>query len=125
MTGNRNYFQKRSMGFKYAFNGIWQVLKNEPNFRIHFFAAITVILIGLFFSISNYEWLVICLAIGSVLCAEIFNSAIEKIVDLIHPEPNKKAGIIKDISAGAVLVIAITAAVIGLLVFIPKLIDLL
>ena len=124
MTKKEYYFRERIRSFKYAFNGIWQVIRHEANFRIHLFAALLVILLGLYVNISANEWLVIILTIGGVMTTELINSAIENLVDIVHPEHHKKAGLIKDISAGAVLIMAIVAAVIGFVIFIPKLIDL-
>lgn len=125
MTRKENYFRKRKMSFNYAFKGIWQAIKKEANFRIHIMAAIFVVLLGLFFQISTFEWLVIILTIGCVMGAELFNSAIENMIDISHPEKNKKAGQVKDLAAGAVLVTAITAAIIGLIIFVPKILILL
>ncbi len=108
--------------FKYAFSGIAKVLSSEFNFRFHSFAAIAVIIAGFVFDITRTEWLFIILAIGIVLVAEAINSAIEKLVDLVSPQQNPKAGWVKDVAAGAVLIAAITAAVIGVLVFFPYLV---
>ena len=111
------------MSFAYAFSGIWQVVKHEANFKIHILAAVVVIILSIVLQISKIEWLVVILTIGVVMSAEIFNSAIEKLVDVAYPEQNKKAGLIKDMSAGAILILAIAAAVIGFIIFIPKIID--
>lgn len=108
--------------FKYAFSGIAKVFTSEFNFRFHSFAAISVIIVGFVFDITRTEWLFIILAIGIVLVAEAINSAIEKLVDLVSPQQNAKAGWVKDVAAGAVLIAAITAAVIGVLVFFPYLV---
>jgi len=99
------------------------VIKHEANFKIHILAAVVVIVLGIVLQISKIEWLVIILTIGVVMSAEIFNSAIEKLVDIAHPEQNKEAGLIKDMAAGAVLVLAFAAAVIGFIIFFPKIID--
>lgn len=125
MEGKKNYLKERALSFKYAFRGIRHVVKHEPNFRIHIWAAILVFAAGIILHISITEWLFVILTIASVMVAEILNSAVEKIVDLIMPEQNPKAGIIKDISAGAVLIMAIFAAIAGMIIFIPKIIDLL
>ncbi len=107
----------RSFGF--AFKGIAQVLK-ERNFKIQLFAALIAIVLGFVLKISNSEWVYIILCIGFVLCLEIINTAIEKTIDLLHPNWNENAGKIKDISAGAVLVAAITSVIVGGIIFIPK-----
>ena len=120
---NRFSLSKRLKSFVFAFRGILQVLTKEHNFWIQCVIAIIVVVSGFFFGISRMEWLFVVLAIGLVLSAEIFNTAIESLVDFISPDFNRKAGLIKDIAAGAVLLVAITAAVIGCLVFIPYILN--
>jgi len=112
---------KRLMSFKYAFKGIFFMLKTQHNAWIHCVAAIAVIVAGCWFSISSSEWALVILTIGMVFAAETFNTAIEMLVDKISPEYDKKAGIIKDVAAGAVLFSAIAAAVVGMIVFGTKL----
>jgi len=87
--------------------------------------AATAIALGFILHISSLEWLIIVLVIAGVFASEFFNSAIESLVDLCSPEFNEKAGRIKDIAAGAVLVTALGALVAGLIIFIPKLVALL
>ena len=112
---------KRVQSFKYAFKGIAHVFVHEHNMWIHLLASVCVVFAGFYFHINSTEWVFITLAIGMVIAAEIFNSAIEKLVDFISPNQNEKAGLIKDIAAGAVLICALTAAIIGCIIFIPKL----
>lgn len=109
----------RIKSFKYAFQGIWSLIKEEHNFRIHLVATALVTALGFYFQVSRAEWLWLVFAIGLVLSAEAFNSAIERLVDLQEPEQNPKAGKIKDMAAGAVLLSAIAAAIIGVLIFWP------
>jgi diacylglycerol kinase (ATP) len=109
----------RINSFGFAFKGIAYVLKHEHNAWIHVTAAITAVTLGLILRISLHEWIAVALCIGLVLASEIINSAIEKMVDLISPEQQPKAGLIKDIAAGAVLIASIAALAIGCLVFIP------
>ncbi len=94
--------------------------KEEANFRIHVVATIIVIAAGLFFQLSITEWLTIIIAIGLVLLTELLNTTIENIADFISPERHEKIKTIKDIAAAAVLISAIVALVVGLLIFIPK-----
>jgi diacylglycerol kinase (ATP) len=108
-------------GFGYAFNGIWHAAVTQLNFKVHLVAAVVAVCGGWALHISPDEWLWIILCIGIVLAAELFNTAIEFLTDLVSPEYNKKAGLVKDMSAGAVLVIAICALIIGLIIFVPKL----
>jgi diacylglycerol kinase len=108
--------------FGYSFSGIAYAFKAEWNFRFHIIALLLVILAGWFFELSLNEWLWITAAAGIVLTAELFNTAIEVLVDLVSPGIHPKAKIIKDVASSAVLLSAITAFVIGLMIFIPKII---
>lgn len=108
--------------FKYAFMGIKSAFKTEQNMKIHFTIMSLVILAGIFFHIEVMEWIICVGCFSFVIGAEMFNTAIEKTVDLISLEKNEIAKLAKDISAGAVLVFAIGSAIIGLLIFVPKII---
>ncbi|MBE8715347.1 diacylglycerol kinase family protein [Sphingobacterium hungaricum] len=112
--------RKRLNSFSYAINGLKTLWIEEHNARIHFFLAISVILMGLYFKITIYDWMAVFFAIGFVLVTEIINTAIENISDFISAERDNRIKKIKDISAGAVLISSITAFIIGLLVFAPK-----
>ena len=114
--------KQRIQSFRYAFKGIAHVFTNEHNVWIHLIAALCVIIAGFYFHVDTTEWMMILFAIGLVISAELFNSSVEKLVDLISPGQNEKAGLIKDIAAGAVLICAIASAVIGLIIFIPKIV---
>ena len=109
--------------FKYASEGIKQSYKGEQNLKIHTFIAILVIVFGVFLKISYFEWLVCLLLIGLVLMTEFFNTAIEYVVDLASPRIHPLAKAAKDTASAGVLIMAIISAVIGLLIFVPKLID--
>ena len=110
----------KKVGFPYAWNGIQTVFKREKNFRIHLIAIVLVIVMGIFFTLSLLEWLVIGLIITVVLVAEVLNSAIERTVDYISTDIHPDAKVIKDMAAGAVLIAAIGSIIIGLIIFIPK-----
>lgn len=112
--------KKRLQSFKYAFNGLCLMLKEEYNFRIHLLAAVIVIFCACFFKISYYEWLIVILLIGWVLCLEIVNTCIEQIMNFISVEKNPSIKKIKDLAAAAVLISAITAFIVGLIIFVPK-----
>jgi diacylglycerol kinase (ATP) len=114
--------KNRLASFKFAFNGIRLMFKSGPNFIIQLLIAILVISTGIYFQITAYEWTIILICIGGVLSAEIFNTAIEKMVDHLSPEKNKYAGEIKDLAAGAVLFFSIITAIIGIIIFYPYLI---
>ncbi len=113
--------KKRVKSFGYAFKGLRLMLNHQPNFFIHLAITIIALLLSYFLKLSRGEFLWIIVAIGVVLSAEIFNTAIEKLTDLVQPEIDPRAGQVKDLSAAAVLVLSITALVIGLIIFIPRL----
>ncbi|KGX83516.1 diacylglycerol kinase family protein [Pontibacillus marinus] len=117
--------KKKLIGFSFAFNGIKEIIKSERNFRIHLITTFIIVLMGLFFNIQPYEWISICLVVSLVLILEMINSAIERIMDFLSPDRHTIVGQIKDITAGSVLVAAITSAVIGAIIFLPKIMNLL
>ena len=110
-------FKKQLRSFGYAWKGIRCCIGKEQNLNFHLIATAVVVIAG----ITRMEWMIIILCIGVVIAAELFNTAIEKLVDLVSPQQHPVAGQVKDIAAGAVLVCAATAAIIGLIVFIPYL----
>lgn len=116
MSKNKNI----ANSFKYAIRGIITSLKEERNLKVHILIMILVIIAGIIYKISNLEWLICTILFGLVISAELFNTAIETTVDIAMPEINEKAKIAKDISAGAVLILAITSIIVGLIIFIPK-----
>ena len=107
--------------FKYAFSGMWHVLRTQRNARIHLSLALVVIVLGLWLGLSRIEWAIIVLTIGLVLAAESFNTVAEAAVDQATAEYHPLAKIAKDVAAGAVLLMAITAVVVGLLILGPPL----
>lgn len=109
--------------FKYAFNGIYSAFKTERNMKIHVFFVILVVIMGLFFHINEREWITCIILFALVISAELFNTAIEEAVDLAMPNINNKAKLAKDVSAGGVLVLAIASALIGIIIFLPKIIN--
>ena len=113
----------RLRSFKYAIKGILKAFREGHNLWIQLAMAALVVALGFIFEISVTEWLAVVFAIGLVLSAEIMNTAIEGLVDFISPDFNRKAAFVKDVAAGAVLVAAVTAAIIGGIVFIPHIID--
>lgn len=122
---NKFAIRSRLKSFVFAFRGIFFAFKSGHNLWIQSLIGLLVILAGIWFDVNKTEWLILLICIGMVISAEIVNTAIEKMVDLISPDFNTKAGQIKDLAAGAVLVLSIAAAVIGLLIFIPRLMNLL
>ena len=120
MKRGKFLLKKRLQSFKYAINGLKIILVEEHNARIHVFISICVVIAGFIFKVSTIEWLFLIFAIGFVVSMEIINSSIENIADFVSPEKHDKIKIIKDLSAAAVLISAIIAAIIGLIIFIPK-----
>jgi diacylglycerol kinase (ATP) len=106
---------KKSFGN--AFRGIFQMMKSERNFQIEIFALIVNVFLIVFLHLNQTDAAIILLTCFVVLSAEIFNTAVEKICDFMHPEFEERIKIIKDISAGAVLILAISALFIGILVY--------
>ena len=111
--------------FKYAFSGIVTAFKSEKNMKIHFTMMMLVIIFGILLKISLNEWLVCIMLFCMVIGSEMINTAVENVVNLAMPTKNEVAKNAKDISAGAVLVFAIGSAIIGLIIFIPKIINVL
>lgn len=105
--------------FTYAIQGIFTAAK-EQNLRFHMVSAFGVVIAGIVTGLSLTEWLILTLIIALVIGAEMFNTAIERVVDLSSPEIHPLAKDAKDVAAGAVLVFASASVIIGLLIFLPK-----
>ncbi len=118
--GKKFSIAQRIQSFGHAGRGIAEAFKTQHNLRIHAAAIIIVVTAGFLFKLSLLEWGLVVLAVGLVLTAELLNTAIEVLVDLVSPSYHEKAGLIKDIAAGAVLIAAVISVIIGLLVFLPK-----
>ena len=124
MSNEKFSIKKRLKSFTYAFAGLSYLIKNEHNAWIHCVAAVLVVTIGFLLRISSAEWIAVVVSIGTVFAAEAFNSAIERLSDMVQPERDERVRVIKDLCAGAVLVCAVSAAVVGCIIFLPKLIAL-
>ena len=110
-------------GFKYAFDGIIVGIR-ERNMRVHIFVAIAVVALGFIVSLTIYEWMIVAISIGMVFSAELFNTAIENLADILRDEDHLSYQATKnarDLAAGAVLLVSIAAAVIGAIIFLGKL----
>ena len=112
-------------GFVYAFNGLAVFFRHERNGRIQLLMAIVVVLLGWGVRLSAAEWIVVLGCIATVLSFEMINSSIEKICNLVHPTHHPAVKTIKDLAAGAVLFIAFISAIIGAIIFLPKILNLL
>lgn len=115
--------RKRLAGFRYAFRGIG-LLRSEPNSWIHGLVGICVIVAGILLQITTMEWVAVVIVCGCVFAAETFNTAIERLADVVSPEYSEAIRNVKDLAAGGVLCIAIMAAITGIIIFLPKLIAL-
>ena len=111
---------KLIFSFKYASEGIITTIKEERNMFIHFLIAIIVVITGIYVRLSLNEWLICLLLFALVFSLELINTAIENTVDLVTTKKNKKAKLAKDAAAGAVLIAAIFASIIGIIIFLPK-----
>lgn len=109
--------------FGFAFRGIGAGIRGERNMKIHCFLAVCVVIAGAFFHISIMEWCICLVLFGLILSLELVNTAVEAVVDLVTEERKPLARLAKDTAAGAVLIAAIMAAVAGLLIFAPKLVN--
>jgi diacylglycerol kinase len=108
--------------FKNAYNGLKYVFSTQRNAKIHLLISLLALFCGVFFRISHSQWTVLVLVIGLVWAAECMNTGVEKLTDLASPEYHILARIAKDCAAAAVLMASATAVVIGLIIFIPRLI---
>lgn len=107
--------------FKNAFNGINDALKSESNLRFHFLAALTSLLVAYYLSFNLLEFTILILVIFFVLTLELINTIVEKLVDMHSLEISEEARVIKDISAGVVLLGAIASVIVACFLFLPKL----
>lgn len=112
-------FERLHRSFYHAFEGIMYAFTHDQNLRIHFVAAIIVVILSIFFRVSGFEMGILGVMILLVLSAEMINSAIEKMVDLITLEHRKEAKIAKDVAAGMVLLTAVGSIIVGVLIFVP------
>ncbi|MBI4080131.1 diacylglycerol kinase family protein [Candidatus Kaiserbacteria bacterium] len=115
---------KKIHNVRYALNGIRIAWREELSFKIQIAAAALALFLGWFLAISPVEWAVVVLLIGFVLAAEAFNTALEEFCDMVKGDPDPHIGKIKDLAAGAVLIASIAALIVGLVIFLPKLLTL-
>ncbi len=113
-------YKRLSRSFGFAIAGFKKSFKEEANMKIHVLVSLLVIMSGFLFKVSALEWIVLLFAIGLVIGAELLNTAIENLVDLVSTAHSEQAGLIKDVSAAFVMILAIVAAIIGLIIFVPK-----
>ena len=112
--------RRHTVSFGHAFSGLWHTFRSQPNFRFHTIAAVSVIMMGIYFSVSYFEWLALLFTFNMVLVAEMINTSFESMVDLITLEIRQDAKIAKDVAAGMVLVSSCFAVAVGVFIFLPK-----
>lgn len=112
-------FNKLFLSFKYAFSGVGYAFMHNQNLRIHFLAAITVVIAGFYFNVTDLEKWILGFTILLALCSEMINTSIEEMIDLITTEHRKEAKAAKDVGAGMVLVSSLGALVVGVIIFTP------
>jgi len=116
--------RKHLNSYKYAFRGIWIALRYERNMTIHLISAIGVLIVNYVLGISRTEWLITLVLIGIVLMSEIFNTSVERLADRVTPEHDPIIGQVKDLAAGAVLIVGIIAVVCAIIIYWPYFHDL-
>lgn len=121
---NDSFLRGRLRSLKFALKGMWLLITTEDSIKSQLFFAAVAVGFGLYFDISNTEWMIQSLIIGLVLVAEALNTAIEKLADFVHPAYHEKIGFIKDIAAGAPSFAAFTALIIAGFIYGQKIIEL-
>jgi diacylglycerol kinase (ATP) len=112
--------RKALRSFRFAGIGIYSLFRHENNARIHLIAAILVIIAGIWFQLSQTEWCFIVISVGLVWAAEAINTSLEKLADVVSSEYHPGIKIVKDTAAAAVLILAISAVIVGGIIFVPK-----
>ena len=111
--------------FRDAFRGVRTGVRGQSSFTVHLLMTLVVVVAATFFRVKPLEWCLLLLCIGSVMSAELFNTAIECLAKAVDSTPNHHIGAALDIASGAVLVSSIAASVVGVVIFLPRLLDLL
>ena len=115
-----SFLIERLKSVRFSFRGIWILITTEASIKVQLFIALIATVMGFYFDISTTEWLIQTLMIAIILVAESLNTAIEKLCDFVQPDYDQKIKVIKDISAGAVGIVAIISLVVGGIIYIPK-----
>jgi diacylglycerol kinase (ATP) len=119
---DNSFFTGRFKSIGIAIKGAFKLITTEHSVMVQFSIAFLITIAGIYFNITKEEWLIQTLAIGLVLAIEGLNTAVEKVADFVHPDFHERIGFIKDIAAGAVFFAALTAIVIGAIIYIPYLV---
>ena len=118
-----SFIRGRVRSFKFAFRGLWLLVKTEDSIKSQLFLGLIITILGFVMDLSVTEWLFQTLAITLVLTTESLNTGIEKLCDFVNPDYDKRIGFIKDISAGAVTFAALFALIVALIIYLPKFFD--
>ena len=117
-----SFFVNRLKSVGFAFKGLFLLIRTEASIKTQVFIALVMTALGFYLEISNTEWILQCISIALVMGIEGMNTAVEKLSDFVQPEFDRKIGFIKDISAGAVMIVSIAAVIVGLLIYLPKIV---
>ncbi len=120
MANLKSFITARIKSVGYAFKGAFMLITTEASIKVQLLLGILVTIAGFYFNLSTTEWIIQTLVIALIIVLEGLNTAIEELADFVHPNYHKKIGLIKDLSAGAVFIFAIAAAIVGCLIYIPK-----
>ena len=120
MEQRDGFLKHQIKSFGYAIEGIIYSFRVGLHFRFHILALILVIILGVIYKVTYFEWLIIISISSAVIAAETINTAIEETCDLLHPDLHPRAKLAKHCAAGGVLILSIAAVIIGLIIFIPK-----
>ena len=120
MSKKESFLINRLKSVGYAFKGAYLLITTEASLKIQFAIGIIMTIAGIYYKLSPMEWIIQILVIALIMALEGVNTAIEEIADFIHPEYHSKIGLIKDLAAGAVFIFAISAVIVGCIIYIPK-----
>lgn len=115
-----SFIKNRIRSVGYALKGAFLLIRTEASIKVQVFIGLVMTAMGFFYEISSLEWILQIFAIGMVMGIEGLNTAVEKTADFIQPEFDERIGFIKDIAAGAVMIVSIAASIVGLIIYIPK-----
>ena len=115
-----SFLENRIKSVGFAVRGALLLIRTEASIKIQVFLAIVVTIAGFYYEISSTEWIFQVIAVSLVVGIEGVNTAIEKLCDFVHPDFDKKIGFIKDVSAGAVMLVSVGAIIVGLIIYLPK-----
>ena len=120
MSDKSSFLSKRIKSIGYAFKGAYLLVTTEASLKVQFVIGLLVTAAGFYFEISKTEWMIQILTIALVMAIEGLNTALEELADFVHPDHHHKIGLVKDLAAGAVFIMACAAVIIGALIYLPK-----